>query len=1304
MDNTLKIRQKSFEELLKCGGGENEKNWEKLCSSEFPLVPFFGAGMSAWCYKTWNNLLKDIVAETYSPKCADIVAEAMECDKKPKFEDGVNEEDFHWMEEIAECIFDEDEKDYKNYVKQFALLDKNSMSEEDLILRQLRYYVGNEGRVKKSAAVGALYREFDSERMNGHGRIPEYQSYFHRLFKGLLITTNYDKALEKCYPSIFSYSYKDLEQKGAADKSWLYQAVTAKINHMKSRTGQSDFTPDEEVTVPDIPMLLKVHGSIEQASSVALSRKGYDDAYSGAMPALLEEIFKETTILFLGYSLGEDRILGVLKKAKAETDGKNKKFPSHFAFLHKDDKYNETFVNNLVEAYNVYPIFYDKDIMPLEICNGRERTVYFHDYCLGLLMENLLRRKMYYPQPLEMLWDQRRYDDLAAAELVSQSQKAVIKRRDSSYVRREEAKEIWNLLNISGECPLIAVTGEHGSGRSTLCKSLTEFQEGAMEALQFFYISLQYCRSWDEVCRQLYQSMNIVEPVIPPMADWKLAAEKVSERCGGYWRSVLVLDGIDELETQKAFPGLWNVFKAMLTYWKTHQTRVIFICHKYPADIPCYVWHVGGLKSADAKEVFFSACISGRYREISYLEDKVINKLVSRQDFRASTIEQLGIYANSKGDLTSLYEEWEYYYRLGDDGEQTVTRILWNHLLDEHKFRQQEKAAKINIIKNILWIWGILGAYPGNFPVEFFNTYFEDNNKRAGYQNPELSAKTLRFMKNIGLCVEMEEEKEVILLRNMVKCVKDFFLNPMSEKNENIKKLSKEFIAEICDETEIHGSKGLRNFRVYTMQPSQEELRKYAYKEAKENIKDSGGLVEDLKNESDLNPRKAIIKVLGFLGEKIKDNEGRMNNKKLNLVLHYEIKSVIRFLTGCILSSEDKDQPKKAILEIGYNFSHYYHYAPQHAAMLVRRFLEEFPKQGMALYKAAGMNRVMGDIQRLLGRQDDAVQYYDNALKLCNSCLVEGLQIKNNGERRKECIRIKADVLLIRSYSKNKIEEEEPSMQKAKELYSGINDRWGEAYYNQRIGELYAKQKKDGDDNDKKFFYFSKTAKYYNSAAELYAGNSDKTGNAYILKCMGDLITEFKDMWWRNDQQQYFLKKHTAQEGNGDQYAYYTIERCRAVPGDNKTEPLYGWVYDAVKCYIEAFRCYYSHINWRGFANVIQAMETCARTSGQSGTPASLKNAEHMYGLAEQCYRWLGDIRGLADTLGFCGYAYRAMYESVLEKKKKGITSDFSLDQKIYIYKSAYKWSESELIWEKLGDEEKARECRKMKAEIRQWH
>lgn len=63
---------------------------------------------------------------------------------------------------------------------------------------------------KKVDAVKELYEEFSEEKLKGNSKIPEYQKLFSRLFKDVLVTTNYDKALESCYSSILSYSYMDL--------------------------------------------------------------------------------------------------------------------------------------------------------------------------------------------------------------------------------------------------------------------------------------------------------------------------------------------------------------------------------------------------------------------------------------------------------------------------------------------------------------------------------------------------------------------------------------------------------------------------------------------------------------------------------------------------------------------------------------------------------------------------------------------------------------------------------------------------------------------------------------------------------------------------------------------------------------------------------------------------------------------------------------------------------------------------------------------------------------------------------------
>ena len=105
MENTIKFRKQIFEEMMREDKDpKNRENWEKLCCSQTPLVPFIGAGVSAWCYPMWNELLKEVVKDNFSDSCAAAVEKALECRQKPFVEE---EDKFHWMEEIAECIFND---------------------------------------------------------------------------------------------------------------------------------------------------------------------------------------------------------------------------------------------------------------------------------------------------------------------------------------------------------------------------------------------------------------------------------------------------------------------------------------------------------------------------------------------------------------------------------------------------------------------------------------------------------------------------------------------------------------------------------------------------------------------------------------------------------------------------------------------------------------------------------------------------------------------------------------------------------------------------------------------------------------------------------------------------------------------------------------------------------------------------------------------------------------------------------------------------------------------------------------------
>lgn len=1288
MNYERKIRNSIFEALLE--KGKNRKNWEMLCCSEKPLVPFIGAGMSAWCYRTtWEGLLEKIVAENYSQKCVEIVRKALEYNREgePGVSNTAYKKKFYWMEEIAECIFEVDKVKFEKSVKEFqcpcfdgmelsnepgtsegTLNPKKSdqqeipeeLKDKKRLLKQLRYYIGEAGTDIKSASVKSLHRIFDQELLYESGKMPEYQSYFHKLFPDILITTNYDKALEVCYPSLFSYSYKDFDAKHTKNEegSWIYQAVMERIEQMKKKMEGEDGIPGI-ASVPDKPMLLKVHGSLERVEDIALTRKGYDEVYNTEMPEILKEIFQKTSVVFLGYSLGNDRVMDILAKVKEES-GEIR----HFAFLpreHNEEKQSAR-AEKLEKVYGVYPVFYDKDVLPSELFRDEEeRAEVYHDYCLGLLMENLLRRKSYYPHPLEELWDEKKYEEKTPEDLVEDMKKEMIRRRNSRYVRRNEALHLWKLLNYSEECPLIAITGEPGSGRSTFCKNIMELQKGNRDAMQFFYISLRYCTSWQEFCTQVYQTMNIIDTKIPEQKRWREVAKSVNERCSGYWKSVLIFDYIDELKNQTEFPRLWETIKSMLRYWRNHHTRVMIICQKAPEDLPCHVWRMGKLKPKDAGKVFFSSCTLGKYRDITYLEKKVVHELIRRQKFKASTVELLGIYANSKSNLTSLLEEWDLNYHEGDTGEQTVTRMLWTHLKDEHQWQDASSRRKKQIEENIIWIWGILAEYPGAFPKEFFKLYLS-RQKENDFKNGDLSRRTLMFLKNIGLCQETAEEEKVQLLKNITTCIERYFLNSLNSNFEDIKKEFQEKRKQ-AEEGEIRC--GMEDFRSYRMDLHQAELREYILQEEMNYFRQEGG-----------NAKQHILDILECIGNAVSSNEMRKENEGINVILRYEIKTVVHFLNGCLeeiksgkLDEKEKKEWTEQVIRIGCSFLHYYHYAPQQPLIFFTDWLLQKIQQKQENFcLQAEIIRVIGDLQKRLGKKKEAYDCYCRAVDLCNRNMIASV----NSSDSKQVIRVKAGAELMRNNldSAGGLEQQEHS----RKLYGQIGDLWGEAYCCQRKGERILSGIELNQISEQNFLEIRDC---FNRAEKLFSRMNHNAGIAYLLKAMGDLISicnkEYNDRNYRL----------VAKKEEGIRYYQILNEREIVSPG----KPVAGgWENAAVTCYLEAFWSYYSHINWQGFANVLQGMGTCYRTIGFSGDiKKSIQAVERLYGLAEECYRWLGDERGLADTLEYFGYGYQKAWED--SGKNSG-----SLREIKYFYMALSKWMESRINRRQLGNEEKLNE------------
>jgi len=154
----------------------------------------------------------------------------------------------------------------------------------------------------------------------------------------------------------------------------------------------------------------------------------------------------------------------------------------------------------------------------------------------------------------------------------------------------------------------------------------------------------------------------------------------------------------------------------------------------------------------------------------------------------------------------------------------------------------------------------------------------------------------------------------------------------------------------------------------------------------------------------------------------------------------------------------------------------------------------------------------------------------------------------------------------------------------------------------------------------------------YSKALELYKGCHYETGLAYIYKCIGDVLVKFMKL-------------------------------------ESNLEKKKTYFHDAANQYLESYKRYCNNINWRGFANVIQAMETCCRYFDSEKSNKELKG--RLYGYAEECYRWLGDIRGLADTLDYTGHEYTELG---------------------YNYRAINLWGESRDLWKVLDNNKKVKQ------------
>lgn len=169
--------------------------------------------------------------------------------------------------------------------------------------------------------------------------IPDVVWRISELFTDTVITTNYDRLLEQSFET------------GEAGKVQVINGLNALEQ------------PDpKKITV------IKLHGDIREPQRCILSKNQYDEAYGNGslnlhkpIPKLLAYHYKNSSLLFLGCSLSNDRTVQVFRKIR-EDMGEEAEIKQHFSIEQAPDTLDEIAQRNAELAkLGITPIWFEKE-------------------------------------------------------------------------------------------------------------------------------------------------------------------------------------------------------------------------------------------------------------------------------------------------------------------------------------------------------------------------------------------------------------------------------------------------------------------------------------------------------------------------------------------------------------------------------------------------------------------------------------------------------------------------------------------------------------------------------------------------------------------------------------------------------------------------------------------------------------------------------------------------------------------------------------------------------------------------------
>lgn len=223
--------------------GSNKRNFKELvsCCTKNNIIPFIGAGMSVPIYRLWNDTLINISNKSFDSDFPSIIQNLL---------------DNAAYEKAASCILQElgEGEFYSALAEEF-----------------------NKNKIKKITSMAV--------------------SVLPKIFKGMVITTNFEKLLETVYKTIGN-EFNEITYH-ISEQNVISELLT------KGLVNNEHF-------------LIKIHGDIESERSLVLTEEKYNEVYGkdSLFKQALMTVFNSKSLLFLGCSLKIDRTMMLFQEAR----------------------------------------------------------------------------------------------------------------------------------------------------------------------------------------------------------------------------------------------------------------------------------------------------------------------------------------------------------------------------------------------------------------------------------------------------------------------------------------------------------------------------------------------------------------------------------------------------------------------------------------------------------------------------------------------------------------------------------------------------------------------------------------------------------------------------------------------------------------------------------------------------------------------------------------------------------------------------------------------------------------------------